>query len=204
MPTDFGFFFPLVFSRCFSFASVVSPLAALRTSTSRRGRASARAWCSTNVAYSGLSWCRLTICAMMASESATKSSLDCGDDFRILSRSASAEPACAHRCVRKEKMTTRRRRRTLDSGGAEELRSVAEIGLELALLLEARLLARIEHRVLVVVGLAPACSKLRAARGLFLGKLLFERPFLLGRRRCCHRWLLLYLVIGGCLPVALR
>lgn len=88
---DFGFFFPVVFSRCFSFASVVSPLAALRTSTSRRGRARARAWCSTNVEYSGLSWCRLTICAMMASESATKSSLDEGDDFRILSRSASAE-----------------------------------------------------------------------------------------------------------------
>lgn len=52
------FFFPLVFSRasfCFSFASVVNPDAALRTSTSRSGSASARTWCSTKEAYRGLS-----------------------------------------------------------------------------------------------------------------------------------------------------
>jgi hypothetical protein len=94
-PADFGFFFPLAFSRCsrcFSFARVVSPLAALRTSTSRSGAARARTWCSTKLAYSGLSWCRLMTCAMMASERATKSSLDLGVDFRILSRSASDEP----------------------------------------------------------------------------------------------------------------
>jgi hypothetical protein len=71
---------------------VVSPVAALRTSTSRSGSASARTWCSTNVEYSGLSWCRLITCAMMASESATKSSLVLGVDFKIWSRSASDEP----------------------------------------------------------------------------------------------------------------
>ena len=94
-PADLGFFFPLSFSRCsrcFSFASVVSPLAALRTSTSRKGAPRARTWCSTKAPYSGLSWCRLMMCAMMASESATKSSLDLGVDLRILSRSASDEP----------------------------------------------------------------------------------------------------------------
>ena len=45
-----GFFFPLALSRCsfcFSFASVVSPLAALRTSMSLSGSASARTCCST-------------------------------------------------------------------------------------------------------------------------------------------------------------
>ena len=47
------FFFPLDLSRasfCFSFASVVRPDAALRTSTSRSGSASARTWCSTKAA----------------------------------------------------------------------------------------------------------------------------------------------------------
>lgn len=43
--TVLGFFLPAVLSRCsfcFSFASVVSPLATLRTSTSRKGNASSR------------------------------------------------------------------------------------------------------------------------------------------------------------------
>ncbi len=104
-------------------------------------------------------------------------------------------------------MTTRqdrRRRRTLEGGGAEELRSVVEIGFELALLLETRLRARVEHRILVVFRIAAARSELCPPRGLLLGELLFERPLLLGRR-CCRRRLILYLVVlGGCLPVALR
>ena len=81
---------------------------------------------------------------------------------------------------------------------------MTEIRLKLALLLESRLLARVEHRVRVVFRVAAISrSKPRPPSSLFLGKLLFERPFLLGRRRCCRGRLVLYLVLGGCLPVAL-
>ena len=58
LATAFGFFFPDALSRCsfcFSFASVVRLLAALRTSTSRKGNASCRTWCSTKLAYRGFS-----------------------------------------------------------------------------------------------------------------------------------------------------
>lgn len=54
----FAFFLPLPFSlcsRCFSFAKVVSPLAAFRTSTSLKGAANALTCISTNIAYRGLS-----------------------------------------------------------------------------------------------------------------------------------------------------
>lgn len=74
----FGFFFlPDALSRCsfcFSFASVVSTLAVLRTSTSRKGIASSRTWCSRNAAYSGLLWCRLITYSMILLERSTKSS----------------------------------------------------------------------------------------------------------------------------------
>lgn len=93
--------------------------------------------------------------------------------------------------------------RTLERSGVEEVPGVAKIRLELALLLEPRLLARVEHRILVVFRVAATRSELRPPSSLFLSELLFERPLLLGRRRCCRRGLVLYLVIGGCLPVAL-
>lgn len=81
---------------------------------------------------------------------------------------------------------------------------MTEIRLELALLLEARLLAWIENRIRVVFRVAATTrSKPRPPSGLFLSELLFERPFLLGRRSCRRRGLVLYFVLGGCLPVAL-
>lgn len=213
-PADLGFFFPLALSRCsrcFSFASVVSPLAALRTSTSRSGAARARTWFSTKAAYNGLSWCRLMTCAMIASENAIKSSLDLGVDFRISSRSASVDEPNPRPGLESTRGNARSagataHARTLDGGRPEELSSITEIRLELALLLEPRLGTRIEHRVLIIIQRVILLCELGLARGLLLCELLLESSLLPRRsyRRSGGCRFLVFLFFGGCFPIALQ
>ncbi len=207
-PADLGFFFPLSFSRCsrcFSFASVVNPLATLRTSTSRRGAARARTWCSTKVGYSGLSWCRLMMCVMMASERATKSSLDLGVDFRISSRSASDEPKYKGQAWLEHTRESIRctHTHTFDGGRPEQLRGIFEIGFKLALFLELRFGMRIEHRVLIVLDLVIPRGEPGLSLCLFLCELLLESSFLLWgsywRSDRCR-----LLLIRRCFPITLQ
>lgn len=89
--------------------------------------------------------------------------------------------------------------RTLDgdSVGSKKLRSIAEIGFELALFLELRFGTRIEHRVLVVVRIVIPRSEPGLALSLLLCELLLERSFLLWRSHRRRRGCSLVLFVIG-------
>ena len=85
-------------------------------------------------------------------------------------------------------------RHTSQRDGPKEIGSVAQISRELPLLVSSRLLARVKHRVFVVVRIV-VISRLLSFQSLLLRKLRLQSALLLWRRNGC--WCgFLFLLLG--------